>query len=88
MIKKIRNKVTEKEAVLFTGPETYKDLPEEYKEAMIQAPNLGPHPSGQFYIKTLEGKMKVSSGDWIVKGLNGEFYPVKPDIFEKSYDII
>lgn len=39
-----------------------------------------------FFIKTLEGKMKVSPNDWIIKGVNGEFYPCKPDIFEKTYD--
>lgn len=36
-------------------------------------------------IETLEGVMKASPGDWIVKGINGEKYPVKPDIFEKTY---
>ncbi|MFX3616274.1 MAG: hypothetical protein ACE3JK_01920 [Sporolactobacillus sp.] len=36
-------------------------------------------------IHTLEGDMKASPGDWIVKGINGEQYPVKPDIFEKTY---
>lgn len=37
-------------------------------------------------IKTLEGLMHVSDGDWIIKGVNGEFYPCKPDIFEKTYE--
>ena len=37
-------------------------------------------------ISTLEGDMKVSDGDWIIKGVNGEFYPCKPDIFEKTYE--
>ncbi|MDD2707524.1 MAG: hypothetical protein PHV34_05895 [Verrucomicrobiae bacterium] len=36
-------------------------------------------------ISTLEGKMTANLGDWIIKGVNGEFYPCKPDIFEKSY---
>lgn len=38
------------------------------------------------YIETLEGKMLASYGDYIIKGVNGEFYPCKPDIFEKTYD--
>ena len=38
------------------------------------------------YINTLEGRMKASNGDYIVKGVNGEFYPCKPDIFEKTYE--
>ncbi len=37
-------------------------------------------------IPTLEGEMRVSFGDWIIKGVNGEFYPCKPDIFEQTYD--
>lgn len=36
-------------------------------------------------IRTLEGEMKVSEKDFIVKGVNGEFYPCKPDIFQKTY---
>jgi hypothetical protein len=38
------------------------------------------------FIKTLEGDMKVSTGDWIIRGINGELYPCKPDIFEKTYE--
>ena len=38
------------------------------------------------YIETLEGKMLASYGDYIIKGVNGEFYHCKPDIFEKTYD--
>jgi hypothetical protein len=37
-------------------------------------------------IFSLEGKMSASIGDWIIKGVNGEFYPCKPDIFEKIYE--
>lgn len=36
-------------------------------------------------IETLEGTMTASPGDWIVKGVKGEIYPVKPDIFEETY---
>lgn len=38
-------------------------------------------------IETLEGVMLANVGDWIIKGVNGEFYPCKPDIFEKTYEI-
>lgn len=41
---------------------------------------------GGFYIPTLEGDMKASIGDYIIKGVNGEFYPCKPDIFDKTYE--
>ena len=37
-------------------------------------------------IDTLEGKMQANIGDMIIKGVNGEFYPCKPDIFAKTYD--
>ncbi|MDD3185988.1 MAG: hypothetical protein PHT76_11885 [Anaerostipes sp.] len=37
-------------------------------------------------IHTLEGDMKASPGDWIITGVNGEQYPCKPDIFEKTYE--
>jgi hypothetical protein len=37
-------------------------------------------------IYTLEGPLMASIGDWIIKGVQGEFYPCKPDIFEATYD--
>lgn len=37
-------------------------------------------------IDTLEGVMTASIGDYIIKGVNGEFYPCKPDIFKKTYE--
>lgn len=39
-------------------------------------------------IKTLEGDMRVEFGDWIITGVNGEKYPCKPDIFQKTYDLV
>jgi len=39
-----------------------------------------------FKIKTLEGEMTASIGDFVIKGVNGEFYPCKPDIFKKTYE--
>ena len=42
----------------------------------------------ELYITTLEGRMHVSPGDWVIKGVNGEFYPCKPDIFEKTYELV
>lgn len=37
-------------------------------------------------ITTLEGEMIARLGDWIIKGVKGEFYPCKPDIFDETYD--
>jgi hypothetical protein len=39
-------------------------------------------------IPTLEGKMRAVHGDYIIKGVNQEFYPCKPDIFDKTYEIV
>jgi hypothetical protein len=38
------------------------------------------------HIHTLEGVMKAEPGDWIIKGVKGEFYPCKPDIFAATYE--
>jgi len=37
-------------------------------------------------IQTLEGTLYASFGDWIIRGVQGELYPVKPDIFEATYE--
>lgn len=51
------------------------------------------HDFGKFYknpawceIKTLEGVLTAHAGDYIIRGVNGEIYPCKPDIFMKTYD--
>lgn len=41
---------------------------------------------GACYIKTLEGNMLVSVGDYVIQGVQGELYPCKPDIFEQTYE--
>lgn len=43
-------------------------------------------PERGLIISTLEGDMAAIPGDWIIRGVNGEFYPCKPDIFEKTYE--
>ena len=39
-----------------------------------------------FIIETLEGKMRATKGDWIIKGVKGEYYPCRKDIFEETYE--
>lgn len=39
-------------------------------------------------IPTLEGDMVASKGDWIIRGVKGEYYPCKPDIFEATYEAV
>lgn len=41
---------------------------------------------GYLVVHTLEGNMEASPGDWIIKGIRGEFYPYKPDVFEATYE--
>lgn len=43
------------------------------------------HPDPFLWVDTLEGRMIATTGDFIIKGVNGEFYPCKPDIFAKTY---
>ena len=40
----------------------------------------------EYEIKTLEGNMRISKDDYIIKGVTGEFYPIKEDIFEMTYE--
>ena len=39
-------------------------------------------------IQTLEGEMRADMGDWVIKGIKGEFYPCKPDIFDATYEAV
>lgn len=75
---KYRKKPVIVEALLFDG-NNYKEC-----EGFIEGnyDNTLNYPN----IKTLEGTMEVSVGDYIVKGVKNEFYPVKPDIFELTYE--
>lgn len=62
--------------------------PEKYFPMVMQHPFASDVIARVPAIPTLEGFMTVGDGDYIIKGVNGEFYPCKPDIFEKTYDII
>ncbi len=42
----------------------------------------------EYAIRTLEGEMIVSKGDWIIRGIKGEYYPCKPDIFAETYEAL
>lgn len=56
---------------------------EEYRNKIIVDPE-----NGDLFIETLEGRMKINDGDYVIKGIKGELYPCKPDIFEASYTAI
>jgi hypothetical protein len=55
------------------------------RPATLGGNGLSPEPAMAF-IKTLEGTMRVSDGDWVITGVKGERYPCKPDIFEATYE--
>jgi len=48
--------------------------------------SLAPYTKGFLVVKTLEGDMRADERDWIIKGVAGEFYPCKPDIFAATYE--
>ena len=63
--------------------------------AFIGVENIVNSGSGEFAedscyieIKTLEGVMTAGEGDWIIRGVKGEFYPCKPDIFAATYEAV
>lgn len=43
---------------------------------------------GELIVATLEGPLRASHGDWIIRGVKGEFYPCKPDIFTLTYEAV
>ena len=69
------------EIIKFTGlhPSAQKWTWEEYKH-VVKADGLK--------IFTLEGPLLASVGDWIIRGVKGEFYPCKPDIFDSTYELV
>lgn len=48
----------------------------------------GDHHVTELFIYTLEGDHHVTVGDYVIQGINGELYPCKPDIFEKTYEAV
>ena len=62
-------------------------LPEQISVILYANSDGGP-PSRTYYIQTLEGRMLLSPGDWIITGIMGERYPCKPDIFEATYESV
>lgn len=83
MINKYRKKPVIIEAVIWTGNNI-----DEVKELAKNAVQHIIFVDNNLYIETLEGNMNVSIGDYIIKGIVGEFYPCKPDIFKETYETV
>lgn len=87
---KFRKKPVVIEAIRFSPCLTCETL---YEWAGIMR-RIGDNPppfrfaDGAIYIQTLEGEHRASPGDWIIRGVKGEFYPCKPDIFEATYEAV
>ena len=87
------------EAMLWTGynyseSERFMDEPIAQGRYETAAPDRGNGwPDGAYsnsakIIATLEGEMRCQPGDWIIRGIKGEFYPCEPDIFQATYELV
>ena len=65
------------------GGDVWRWLHEHGQELRVGQADPGP---AYGIIPTLEGAMRADIGDWIIRGVQGEFYPCKPDIFEATYE--
>jgi hypothetical protein len=84
------------ESVSFAGHGLYKinfdtvaDLPKWLRDAMMDG-NIVPDvvEEGGLIVRTLEGSHLASPGDWIIRGVAGELYPCKPEIFAMTYEAV
>ena len=88
---KYRKKPIVVEAFKWCGNNTQEEDPEWIVEAIkkgdVSFEYYGaPTIVSKMVIDTLEGRMRAELGDWIIKGIKGEIYPCKPDIFEATYE--
>jgi hypothetical protein len=86
---KFRKKPVVIEAIKFKGSSTHVNAIKRWMETgKYIEPGMTTSDIRFMEINTLEGTMKVSPGDYIIKGVDGEFYPCRSDIFEKTYEPI
>ena len=84
---KYRTKPCEIEAVQWNGDNLDEIIQfADKKNLMVKFKQNAKAP--ELKIKTLEGDMEASVNDYIIRGLRGEYYPCKPDVFEKKYELI
>jgi len=88
---KFRKKPVVIEARQFTGYDSIEAILKWADEAGVPEDNLyamynEKEEVDTIHIVTLEGEMIAKPGDWIIRGVNNEFYPCKPDIFDKTYE--
>lgn len=89
MMKQYRKLPVIIEAMQFNTMDDYLNIVEFYQKvnkSTLSAEEVFHFKTPLMLITTLEGTMAANPGDWIIRGVNGEFYPCKPDIFEKTYE--
>ena len=85
---KYRKKPVVIEAMQLNHDNIYETIPDWMGEKYTGHGEVGDEAWLTLDIETLEGTMTANHGDWIIKGVKGEFYPCKPDIFEKTYELV
>lgn len=85
---KFRKKPIEIEAMRFDGIDSYLDIVEWAKASGKTDADAFAYRTPIMLIPTLEGTMAANPGDWIIRGIQGEFYPCKSDIFADSYELV
>lgn len=84
---KYRKKPVVIEAIQFTGLSSINRMCNTWKKPFFEVADFDEAEEKEnFFIKTLEGDHCVILGDYIIKGIKGEFYSCKPDIFEMTYE--
>lgn len=81
MANKYRKKPVVIEAFEYRSGEQRDEVAQDVIDGNVRYPE-----DGTMLIRTLEGEMLARPGDWIIRGVNGELYPCKPDIFAKTYE--
>lgn len=74
------------QAFQWTGGPDQEGEPDWIIEAIKEGSVTFDKRDGALHIQTLEGVMKVTQNDYIIKGIAGELYPCKPEIFEQTYE--
>jgi hypothetical protein len=89
-VSKYRKKPVEIEAIQFNDLDDYLKICKwiDGSESTLSAAETVEFRTPIMLVNTLEGTMAANPGDYIIKGVNNEFYPCKPDIFEKTYEAL
>lgn len=85
---RFRKKPVVIEAMQFNGIDDYMNIVEWMRKSGHTSADDCRYSTPEMSIQTLEGTMSARPGDWIIKGVQGEFYPCKPDIFAATYELV